>query len=54
MIKLLTSISGTDFSHNYGDVVKLDKETEKRLIESGQAEAVKASSAKTQKASDKK
>jgi len=38
MIKLLTSIAGEGFSYNYGDVVKLDAKTEKRLIESGQAE----------------
>lgn len=40
MIKLLTSIAGSDFSYQVGEVVTLDKEYESRLIASGQAEAV--------------
>ena len=43
MIKLLTAMSGADFSYSPGETVKLDKEHEKRLVESGQAEYVKAS-----------
>jgi hypothetical protein len=42
MIKLLTGMAGADFSYAAGDTVKLDKDLEKRLIDSGQAEAVKA------------
>ena len=38
MIKLLTSIAGNSFSYAAGDTVKLDAKTEKRLIQSGQAE----------------
>lgn len=38
MVKLLVSIAGDDFSYAPGEVVKLDAELEKRLIESGQAE----------------
>jgi hypothetical protein len=41
MIKLLTGIAGEGFSYLPGEVVNLDKETEKRLIKSGQAEPVK-------------
>lgn len=41
MIKLLTSYSGADGSYQYGETVELDEGTEKRLIDSGQAEAVK-------------
>ena len=42
MIKLLVSIAGDDFSYLPGETVSFDKEMEKRLIDSGQAEAVKA------------
>ena len=41
MIKLLTSIAGADFAHNPGATVELDKDYEKRLVDSGQAEYVK-------------
>lgn len=46
MIKLLVSMAGIDdvgrdYSHAPDDVIELDKETEAKLIESGQAEAVK-------------
>ena len=46
MIKLLTSMAGEGFSYSYGDVVKLDAKTEKRLIDSGQAEKVAEPKAK--------
>jgi len=42
MIKLLVSIASVEYSHAPGEVVSLDKETEKRLIDSGQAEPAKA------------
>ena len=45
MIKLLVSISGQDFSHNYGEIVDLGEDYEARLIETGQAEAVKTKKA---------
>lgn len=52
-VKLLTGMAGFDFSYAAGEVVELDKDTEKRLIESGQAEAVavkkKTSKKKTSK-----
>lgn len=40
MIKMLTGIAGADFSYSPGEQVELDAETEQRLIDSGQAEAV--------------
>jgi hypothetical protein len=40
MIKLNTSIAGDSFSYAAGDTVTLDAKTEKRLIETGQAEKV--------------
>lgn len=46
MIKLLVSIAGADFSHGAGQVVSLDKDLEARLIETGQAEAVKKTTKK--------
>lgn len=42
MVKMLTGIAGDGFSYAPGEKASFDKETEKRLIESGQAEAVKA------------
>ena len=42
MVKLLTSIAGADFSYGPGEKASFDADTEKRLIESGQAEAVEA------------
>lgn len=45
MIKLLTSLSGEGFSHQFGETVSLEKEFEARLIKSGQAEPVKAKKA---------
>jgi hypothetical protein len=48
MVKLLVSIAGPDFSHAPGEKVSLNKELERRLIESGQAEPV------TQKRTTKK
>lgn len=41
MIKLLTGMAGADFSYSAGEVVTMDKDTERRLVESGQAEVVK-------------
>lgn len=52
MIKLLTSYSGQDGSHHYGETITLDKDTERRLVESGQAEVVEPK--KTTKAPIKK
>ncbi len=49
MIKLLVSVAGADFSHAPGETVSLDKDFERRLVESGQAEAVKAKPAKAKK-----
>ena len=40
MIKLNVSIAGKDFSHIPGETVNMDKGTERRLVESGQAEYV--------------
>jgi len=40
MIKLLTSMAGDTFSYVAGETVTLDAATEKRLIDSGQAEKV--------------
>ena len=37
MIKLLTAMSGHDFNYQIGETVSLDKDYEKRLIDSGQA-----------------
>lgn len=52
-VKLLTGIAGANFSHAPGEVVDLDKDTEKRLVDSGQAEKVvakkKAAKKKTSK-----
>lgn len=42
MIKLLTSIAGADFSYAAGEKVSLDKDYERRLVDSGQAEEVKS------------
>ena len=43
MIKLLTSVSGEGFTHNYGAEVDFkDAAYEKRMVESGQAEFVAA------------
>ena len=42
MIKLLVSIAGADFSYAPGQEVSIDKKTDKRLIDSGQAVEVKA------------
>jgi hypothetical protein len=55
MIKLLVSLAGvspdgTGFSHVPGEIVTtLDKEFERRLIESGQAEPAQAKSPRKQK-----
>ena len=49
MVKLLVSIAGADFSYAPGEKVTFDKETEKRLIESGQAEPVQAPRKKAEK-----
>ena len=40
MIKLNTSIASNEFSYAAGETVSLDAQTEKRLIETGQAERV--------------
>lgn len=40
MIKLLTSYSGAEGSHNFGDIVTLEKDHESRMVASGQAEFV--------------
>ena len=40
MVKLNTSMAGDGFAYLPGETVSLDKETEKRLVESGQAEYV--------------
>lgn len=45
MVKLLVSVAGDGFAHSPGEKVTLDKEFEKRLVESGQAEYVNASRA---------
>lgn len=46
-IKLLTGLAGADYSYAPGEVVTdLDKDHEKRLIESGQAERVTKTRAK--------
>jgi hypothetical protein len=43
MIRLLTSVSGNGFTHNYGAEVDFkDAAYEKRMVESGQAEYVVA------------
>lgn len=39
-IKLNTSIASATWSHAAGEIVDFDAQTAKRLIESGQAEAV--------------
>lgn len=50
MIKLLVSVAGADFAYSPGDVVTLDKNYEKRLVDSGQAEPVaKKTTKKAQK-----
>lgn len=41
MVKLLVSVAGAGFSHAPGEKVTLDKDFERRLIESGQAEPVR-------------
>lgn len=41
MIKLLTGMAGANFSYSAGETVTLDKDTERRLVESGQAEVIK-------------
>ncbi|HQU87567.1 MAG TPA: hypothetical protein PLC58_03185 [Denitromonas sp.] len=53
MIKLLVSIAGADFSHAPGETVSFDAETEKRLIESGQAEPAKAEKTTASKSAKK-
>lgn len=54
MIKLLVSVAGADFSHAPGEMVTLDPEFERRLIESGQAEPVEVKSrAKSDKRTNK-
>lgn len=50
MIKLNTSVSGADFAHGAGETVEFDRDFEKRLVKSGQAEYVK----KDKKAAGKK
>ena len=40
MIKLLTSMAGEGFVHQFGEEIELDAAAEKRLIERGLAEAV--------------
>lgn len=49
MIKLLTSLAGADYSYGVGEKVELDKDFEKRLVESGQAERVRKTPAKAGK-----
>lgn len=46
MIKLLVSMAGDNFSYSAGEEVSLDKDYEQRLIDSGQAEPVKATGKK--------
>jgi len=41
MIRLLTSMASATAAFSKGDVVELDAEVERRLIKSGQAEAVR-------------
>ena len=54
MIKMNTAIAGADFSIASGEVTdRFDAATEKRLIDSGQAEAVKQEVKKTKKTSKK-
>jgi hypothetical protein len=45
-VKMLVAIAGADFSYYSGQEIELDAETEKRLVESGQAEKVKSAPAK--------
>lgn len=40
MIKLLVSMASAEYSYAPGEIVTLDAGTEKRLIDSGQAEKV--------------
>lgn len=40
MVKLNTSMAGEGFAYLPGETVSLDKETEKRLVDTGQAEYV--------------
>lgn len=42
MVKLNTSMAGEGFAYLPGETVSLDKETERRLVDSGQAEYVNA------------
>lgn len=49
MIKLKTSLAGADYSYGVGEEVELDKEFEKRLVESGQAEPVRKTPKKARK-----
>lgn len=39
-VRMLTSIAGPGLALGYGEVAHLDAETERRLIDSGQAEPV--------------
>ena len=41
MVKLLTSVSGVGFAHGAGELVTLDKDFERKLIATGQAEPAK-------------
>lgn len=51
-IKLLIARAGKYFAHNPGEVVEVDDAEAKRLIERGQAEAVKAPKRKAKAAAE--
>jgi hypothetical protein len=51
-VKLLTSIAG-DVTASVGETVTLDKDFEKRLVDSGQAEYVKKTTTRKAATTDK-
>jgi hypothetical protein len=51
MVKLLVSVAGDDYAYSPGEIVTLDEDYEARLVESGQAEPVKAPAKKRPAAS---
>lgn len=48
-IKLLTGVSSDKYSHAPGEVVDLEDDFAKRLVQSGQAEAVSAPAKRTKR-----
>tara|TARA_A100001201_G_C4095729_1_gene203686 strand:+ start:4963 stop:5142 length:180 start_codon:yes stop_codon:yes gene_type:complete len=51
-VKLITPRAGIGFSQNRGDIIEVDNDEAKRMIEKGQCEPVKSTKRQTAKPAD--